>query len=104
MGDNRSCMGDKRAGMGCNRMRNGVRNDWSSMRDHRSSMRYNLSRVRYHWSGVRNNRGVGYYGGTRDDWSSSNSYSIIADIIGDTISIVCVLYSLDSPIRKGYCV
>merc|ERR1712025_777659 len=34
--------------------------------------------------------------------SSINSYSIIADIIDNTISIVCVCDSLDSAIRKGY--
>merc|ERR1712025_674961 len=34
--------------------------------------------------------------------SSSNSNSIIADIIDNTISIVCVCDSLDSAIRKGY--
>merc|ERR1739849_21658 len=82
------------------------------MRDHRSSMRYYLCRVRYHWSGMGDNRGVGNNGGTRDDWRRSNSYwgsrgssnsnSIIADIIGDTIPIVCVCDSFDSPIRKGY--
>merc|ERR1712025_334720 len=34
--------------------------------------------------------------------SSSNSNSIIVDIIDNTISIVCVCDSLDSAIRKGY--
>merc|ERR1719481_2196815 len=82
------------------------------MRHHRSSMRNHLSWVGYHWSSMGDNRGVGNNGGTRNDWSSSNSYwgsggrsnsnSIIANIIGNNISIVCVCDSLDSPIRKGY--
>merc|ERR1719347_2240214 len=46
-----------------------------------------------------------YRSSSNSYWSSrgsSNSNSIIANIIGNTITIVCVLNSLDSPIRKGY--